>query len=126
MAEVLLFKSKEDNDDFWAGLEKDLRGEFVLSGIPQAIVSPILDRMRVMQQNCLAVDLGSVMPPSFGFQLSVRLTEEEWDLVKKQIEARLKDVLYPLFVAKILCYGIAGEVGRMENELYQLRGHVGA
>ena len=126
MADVVLFKNKQDNDDVWAEMEKDLRGQFTLSGIPQAIVSPILDRMRVMQANCLAVDLNSLMPSSLTVQLGVRLTEDEIDLVKKQIEAHLRDELYPLYVVKILCYGVAGEVGRMENELYQLRKQLGA
>lgn len=124
MADIVLFKKKDDEPEFWANWEKELTDSFNLSGNPKAIIRPFLDRMRVLQDKCLTVDLSDL--PTLSVQLNVNLSEEEVELLKQQLQAHFRQKLYPLFLAKILYWGVAPEVGRIENEIYLLRCQVGA
>jgi len=53
MAEIVFFKSPQMKDDVFADIERELRGMFVLSGVPAEITSATMARLRRIFDLCL-------------------------------------------------------------------------
>jgi len=121
MADLLMFKSDKSKDEVWEGLEHEFRGWFRLDGIPQDLLPGFLERAHAMFERAMA------LKPATSFKLDpiVRLTPEEFEGLKRQVEQQFSEKVYPEFLGHIIV-AIIFEVLVMEAELFRLRNETGA
>jgi hypothetical protein len=116
VAEILIFKTPQAKDDFWASLETQVKGWWRSGEWDQNCLPLIVDRFHRIFNLALA----RLPEASFRLDPVVGLTPEELSGLKKQVEAQFSEQVYPEFIAQILL-SVLCELGEMEVELFRLR-----
>jgi len=123
MGKICFFGNPQGPLDEWARLERELRGEYSLHGIPQEILSASVERMRKIWNRCMDCSDDDKLF-SCPFTPIVPRSAEELSALKSQIETFLQQECYPRYIAHFLTAAMF-ELEQAEAELFRLRKELG-